>query len=42
MNGEKQIIQQSNIELSEFTPETCTGGLLLGNNGGNKFMSGVV
>lgn len=42
MNGERQIVQQANLDMSEFLPETCTGGLMLGNNGGNKFMRGTI
>lgn len=42
MNGERQVVQQTNLDMSEFVPEKCPGGLLLGNNGGNQFMSGTI
>lgn len=42
MNGERQYVTQENLEMSNFLPEVCTSSLILGNNGGNQFMSGVI
>jgi len=36
MNGKKQQMEQEQLTMSEFLPETCTAGLMLGNNGQNK------